>query len=31
MEQLAFTAVLNRLFGPPVLALLLKLHINPKY
>ncbi len=31
MEQLAFTAVLNRLFGPPVLALLLKLHIHPKY
>src|ERR1035437_1066199 len=31
MEQLAFTALLNRLFGPPVLALLLKLNIHPKY
>jgi F-type H+-transporting ATPase subunit a len=31
MEQLAFTALLNRLFGTPVLALLLKLHIHPKY
>ncbi len=31
MEQLAFTALLNRLFGAPVLALLLKLHIQPKY
>jgi len=31
MEQLAFTALLNRLFGPPVLALLLKLHIHPTY
>jgi F-type H+-transporting ATPase subunit a len=31
MEQLAFTALLNRLFGAPVLALLLKLHIHPKY
>jgi len=31
MEQLVFTALLNRLFGAPVLALLLKLHIHPKY
>ncbi len=31
MEQLALTALLNRLFGPQVLALLLKLHIHPKY
>ena len=31
MEQLAFTALLNRLFGPPVLALLQALHIHPKY
>jgi F-type H+-transporting ATPase subunit a len=28
MEQLAFTALLNRLFGPPVLALLQALHIH---
>lgn len=31
MEQLAFTALLNRLFGPAVLALLHALHIHPKY
>lgn len=31
MEQLAFTALLNRLFGAPVLALLTALHIHPKY
>src|ERR1700693_1204168 len=31
MEQLAFTALLNRLFGAPVLALLLQLHIHPKH
>jgi len=31
MEQLAFTALLNRLFGVPVLALLQALHIHPKY
>src|SRR5579862_7790670 len=31
MEQLAFTALLNRLFGAPVLALLHMLHIQPKY
>ena len=31
MEQLAFTALLNRLFGAPVLALLLKLHIHPAH
>src|SRR5438105_15922973 len=31
MEQLAFTALLNRLFGAPVLALLLALHIHPKH
>ncbi len=31
MEQLAFTALLNRLFGVPVLALLTALHIHPKY
>ena len=31
MEQLAFTAFLNRLFGAPVLALLLRLHIHPKH
>jgi F-type H+-transporting ATPase subunit a len=30
MEQLAFTALLNRLFGTPVLALLQALHIHPK-
>jgi len=30
MEQLAFTALLNRLFGPQVLALLHRLHIQPK-
>ena len=30
MEQLAFTALLNRLFGAPVLALLQALHIHPK-
>src|SRR5260221_10673387 len=30
MEQLAFTALLNRLFGAPVLALLPALHSNPK-
>ena len=31
MEQLAFTKLLNYLFGPQVLALLLKLHIHPKH
>jgi len=31
MEQLAFTALLNRLFGPAVLALLQALHIHPKH
>src|ERR1039458_9640579 len=31
MEQLAFTALLNRLFGPLVLALLQALHIHPKH
>ena len=31
MEQLAFTALLNRLFGPSVLALLQALHIHPKH
>ncbi len=31
MEQLAFTAILNRLFGPAVLALLQALHIHPKH
>jgi len=31
MEQLAFTAFLNRLFGAPVLALLHALHIYPKH
>jgi F-type H+-transporting ATPase subunit a len=31
MEQLAFTALLNRIFGAPVTALLLKLHIHPRY
>jgi hypothetical protein len=31
MEQLAFTAFLNRLFGPAVLALLQALHIHPKH
>src|SRR5271167_2206862 len=31
MEQLAFTALLNRLFGPVALALLQALHIHPKY
>jgi len=31
MEQLTFTAFLNRLFGAPVLALLLRLHIHPKH
>ena len=31
MEQLAFTALLNKLFGAPVLALLTTLHIHPKY
>ena len=30
MEQLAFTALLNRLFGAPVLGLLEALHIHPK-
>src|SRR5258708_14477155 len=30
MEQLAFTALLNRLFGAPVLALLQPLHIHPR-
>lgn len=31
MEQLAFTAILNRLFGAPVLALLQALHIHVKH
>src|SRR5437879_4589128 len=31
MEQLAFTALLNRLFGAPVLALLQELDIHPKH
>jgi len=31
MEQLAFTALLNRLFGPQVLALLQALHIHSKH
>jgi F-type H+-transporting ATPase subunit a len=31
MEQLVFTAFLNRLFGPAVLALLQTLHIQPKH
>jgi len=31
VEQLAFTQLLNRLFGGPVLALLEALHIHPKY
>ncbi len=31
MEQLAFTALLNRLFGPQVLALLQALNIHPKH
>src|SRR6202171_1481861 len=31
MEQLAFTALLNRFFGAPVLALLEALHIHPKH
>src|SRR5580658_3102278 len=31
MEQLVFTAFLNRLFGPTVLALLQALHIHPKH
>src|ERR1700692_190394 len=31
MEQLAFTALLNRLFGVPMLALLEALHIHPKH
>src|ERR1700685_188210 len=31
MQQLAFTALLNRLFGPAVLALLPALRIHPKY
>jgi F-type H+-transporting ATPase subunit a len=31
MEQLAFTALLNKLFGAPTLALLTLLHIHPKY
>src|SRR5450755_460471 len=31
MEQLVFTAFLNRLFGPAVLALLQALHIQPKH
>jgi F-type H+-transporting ATPase subunit a len=31
MEQLPLTALLNRLFGPQVLALLQALHIHPKY
>jgi F-type H+-transporting ATPase subunit a len=31
MEQLALTALLNRLFGPQVLALLNLLHIHPKH
>jgi F-type H+-transporting ATPase subunit a len=31
MEQLAFTALLNRLFAAPLVALLLRLHIHPKH
>ena len=31
MEQLWFTALLNRLFGAPVLHLLLALGIHPKH
>jgi F-type H+-transporting ATPase subunit a len=31
MEQLALTALLNRLFGAPVLALLQALHIHPEH
>jgi F-type H+-transporting ATPase subunit a len=31
MEQLAFTAFLNRLFGSSVTALLLQLHIHPQH
>jgi F-type H+-transporting ATPase subunit a len=31
MEQLVFTAFLNRLFGPAVLTLLQALHIHPKH
>lgn len=31
MEQLAFTALLNKLFGGPALALLTALHIHPKH
>jgi len=31
MEQLTFTAFLNRLFGPAVASLLEALHIHPKY
>jgi F-type H+-transporting ATPase subunit a len=31
MEQLVFTAFLNRMFGPYVLALLQALHIHPKH
>ncbi len=31
MEQLAFTSLLNRLFGAQVLALLQALHIHPKH
>jgi len=31
MEQLVFTAFLNRLFGPAVLAFLEALHIHPKH
>src|ERR1700689_4734650 len=31
MQQLAFTALLNRLFGPAVLALLQALRVHPKY
>src|SRR5436309_11029538 len=31
MEQLWFTALLNRLFGGPVLSLLLALGIHPKH
>ncbi len=30
MEQLAFTALLNHLFGAPLTALLLRMHIHPK-
>jgi F-type H+-transporting ATPase subunit a len=31
MEQLAFTAFLNRMFGPLVLALLQAVHVTPKH